>query len=74
MEAIRTHVASMEGWSGEFVVHSLMNARGAEPEAYPRRRIVADYPEPGVTRWTASATNSWAWFERVAAVDNFRMG
>jgi len=74
VEAIRTHVAVMEGWPGEFIVHSLMNERGADPEVYPRRRIVVDHPEPGVTRWTTSATNSWAWFERVEAVDNFRKG
>jgi hypothetical protein len=71
-EAIRTHVAMLEEWGPEWVVHSLMNKRAGGPERYPGHRIHVEYPERGSMRFTAHATNAWAWYEKVIDSDRFR--
>jgi hypothetical protein len=60
LEALRAMIAINGGWSLAFALHSRMNDRGNEPQAYPGFRGAV---ESATIRHIMSSGNDWAWFD-----------
>ena len=71
-EALRSLIARYSDWPGEWILHSLLNDRGGEPQRYPGFSHNASYPEPGVLRHTFAARDVYAWCDRVVSASQFR--
>jgi hypothetical protein len=71
-EALRSLVARYSEWSGEWLLNSLLNNRGREPERYPGFTHNVSYPEAGVLRHTVSGTNVHAWCDSIVSSQSFR--
>jgi hypothetical protein len=71
-EALRSLVARHSDWSGDWVLNSLLNRRGREPECYPGFTHDVSYPEAGVLRHTVSASRVHAWCDTIISKQAFR--
>ena len=71
-EALRSLVARYSQWPGEWVLSSLLNDRGRQPQRYPGFTHDVSYPEAGVLRHTVSGTNVHAWCDSVISNQSFR--
>ena len=71
-EALRSLVARYSEWPGEWVLNSLLNNRGREPQRYPGFTHHVSYPEAGVLRHTVSSTRLHAWCDTVISKQTFR--
>ena len=71
-EALRSLVARYSGWPGEWILRSLLNTRGSQPERYPGFTHDVSYPEAGVFRHTVSGTGVHAWCDSVISNQDFR--
>jgi hypothetical protein len=72
IEALRTLVSRYSEWKGEWILHSLLNDRGGEPQRYPGFTYGASYPEPGVLRHTVSGADVHSWCDVVISKEQFR--
>jgi len=71
-EALRSLVARYSEWPGRFILHSLLNNRGSNPQCYPGFIHHVSYPELGVIRHTVSTSNAHAWYDTVISKAAFR--
>ena len=71
-EALRSLVARYSEWPGEWVLNSLLNDRGRQPQRYPGFTHGVSYPEAGVLRHTVSGTRVHAWCDTVISKQSFR--
>ena len=71
-EALRSLVARYSEWPDAFILHSLLNKRGRNPQCYPGFAHHVGYPERGVLRHTVGASNAHAWHDAVVEKGSFR--
>lgn len=72
-EALRSLVARYSEWPGEWILNSLLNDRGHQPQRYPGFTHDVSYPEAGVLRYTVSGTRVHAWCDTVISKKDFRL-
>lgn len=72
IEALHTLVGHFAGWSGRYILHSLLNKRRGGPERWPGFVSHVTYPEEGVLRRYFSSGNTNAWSDTVTLIGSFR--
>ena len=71
-EALRSLIVRYAEWPGEWILNSLLNDRGGQPQRYPGFTHDVSYPESGVLRHAVSGARVHAWCDIVISKKNFR--
>ena len=72
-EVLRSLVARYSEWPGVYILRSMLNKRGRDPERHGGLIHRLTYPEPGVVRRYVSESHAHAWYDTVISKEEFRL-